>query len=356
MTKKRQSSLIIKAIMLLLALIIMIFVASLAWFVPPDHPVEATGLSVSAKSGKQFKIALGFSSSVSNYEYVVTEFGDYIDLSNIVTPSGTFNILQDFSPLDVTGDGVTLVRPYMQQGNKDIDRNVGSYTSVTPNKEYLSFDLYFMSNEVCQVKLDSETFVKGLIEENGGSLVLEEHPDGHASALTDNEYINNRLSKNGWYSRDAIVGAIRTSFVNYSECIIGEDNTSLDTTPRVLWLPRPDIHLNEKNDGLWDLSLGLTEETSPLETFGDITANTYKHHYYKYTVGADNTVTGADYIYDATVTDPNGQIICDVNKTNNNKDYYGKTKVNIWIEGCDAEARRTMSGGQFVIKFDFAGV
>ena len=145
MTKKRQSSLIIKAIMLLLALIIMIFVASLAWFAPPDRPVTAEGLSVNTTAGKEFEVAIGFKTSATGYQYIMSPFSKEIRLEDVVTDDGThYNVLSNFTPIDVTGDGVTLVRPSMKAKNADIDRQSHTYTAVTPNKEYISFDLYFL--------------------------------------------------------------------------------------------------------------------------------------------------------------------------------------------------------------------
>ena len=66
---RQKRSLIIKAIMLLLALIVMIFAASLAWYRSPEAPVNADGLSLQASGSKYFDMAVGFQSTNNNYNY-----------------------------------------------------------------------------------------------------------------------------------------------------------------------------------------------------------------------------------------------------------------------------------------------
>ncbi len=355
MERKRNSSLIIKAIMLLLALIIMIFVASLAWFSDTSNPVHATGVSAKTTTSKYFDMAVGFESSVNGFNYTMSQYSKNFNLRDVVTASGEhYDVLNDFSPVDITGDGVTLVRPSMQLKNVDIDRNSATFTTVTPNKEYICFDMYFRASEPCQVFLDKGSFVKGAIEETPG--------DGNLIQLTKTD--NNRKADEGNYSKDAIVGSVRVSFVDYSEFIEGEDHENLAKDARLLWLPRPDIHLNTTENSAvtpWSLSQNLQpgEVLDEYDTVSDRLstrfADTYTHHYYRYDyIESENAYVGVDDNYSETVTSPDRISICDVEYKNGDY-YYGKIQVNIWIEGCDAEARRTMAGGQFQVNFDLAG-
>ena len=354
MKSKQNTSLMIKAIMLLLALIIMIFVASLAWFAPPDLPVDATGVSVKTSASKYFDMAVGFESSVNGYQYTISQYSKNLNLRDIITNDGEhYDVLHDFSPIDITGDGVTLVRPSMQLKNADIDRNSSTYTTVSPNKEYICFDMYFRSNEQCQVFLDNGSFVKGAIEDTPG--------DGNLVNTDLLAQEGSRKAAEGNYSKDAVVGAVRVSFVNYDTFYEGEDHESLQEAARLLWLPRPDIHLNTPNGEPWSLSTGLTKDNTVVDYFGSTDrfigypADTFTHHYYTYIYNQEQgRYVGEDRNYDNTITDPSKDAICDVNYKNGDY-YYGKTQVNIWIEGCDAEARRTIAGGQFVVNFDLAG-
>ena len=59
MNKRGYTSYLIKAIMLLLALIVMAIVASLAWLIPGGVAAKASGLSTSAESTVDFDVAIG---------------------------------------------------------------------------------------------------------------------------------------------------------------------------------------------------------------------------------------------------------------------------------------------------------
>lgn len=335
MKKKQNTALLIKAIMLLLALIIMVFVASLAWFAPPDQPVYASGLSVSTSSTKEFEMAVGARCSDTNYDYKVSEYSKELNLTELKLESGdTFNALIDFSPIDVTGDGVTLVRPSLVNKNSDIDRNSAVYSNVTANREYISFDLYFRCSEKCQVVLDKESFVRAACE--------NEVSDG------------NLVSSDGTYSKDAVVGAIRVAFVNYSDFSKNILAGSRDDTASLLWLPRPDVFFETDADGKETLYTDVKPGERYYVVDGNNHCDTYTHHYYSYThPNNDGGYDQGDYDYDGTVTNPNNTFVCDVD-TEIGGSFYGKTLINIWVEGCDNEARRSLSGGKFYINFDFA--
>ena len=353
-SKKQNTSLIIKAVMLLLALIVMVIVASLAWFKITPDPVDATGVSAKSSSSKYFDMAVGFESSINGYQYTMSQYAKSFSLRDVITPDGEhYDVLHDFSPIDITGDGVTLVRPSMLLKNTDIDRSNNTYTTVSPNKEYICFDMYLRASDPCKVHLDSGSFVKGAIEKTEGDGSLKQ------TQKTD----DNRKADEGNFSKDAVVGAVRVSFVNYDQFVEGEDHDSLQDNARLLWLPRPDIHLDTKDENgdeldVWELSTDLL----PGEIYDEFgsgllrpqLADTYTHHYYYYAYDEYNEVfVGVDNNYHPTVTDPSKDAICELN-TKIGDYYYGKVQVNIWIEGCDAEARRAIAGGQFQVNFDLS--
>lgn len=332
MKKRSNSSMMIRFIVLLLAFVVMVFVATFSWFSPPYKDVTAEGVSISTKGSAEFDMAVGFKSSVNGYQYIITDYSKQLNLSELVSNGQTYDVFHDFSPIDVTSDGVTFIRPTMLAKNADIDRNSGVFTSVTPNKEYISFDMYFRSSDPCNVFLGEDTYVIAMCESEVG--------DG--SLLTD----TTRRASEGEYSKDAVVGAVRVSFVGYNQYVEAEDDSNLNTSADLLWLPRPDIHLNT-SDKPWTLATGVTEGQY-VDTFGEMQCDTYTHHYYSFKDGS-----GKDYNYGSTKTVANNSKICVVNERVGNF-YYGKVQVNIWIEGCDAEARRTISGGKFFVNFDLS--
>lgn len=352
MKKKQSTSLIVKAIMLLLAFIVMVFVVSLAWFSRTSTPVHGTGVSAKTSGIVTFDIAVGFKTSANGYKYTMSQYSKQFNLRDVVTPEGEhFDALHDFSPIDVTGNGVKLIRPSMLTKNTDIDRTSSTYTTVTPNKEYISFDMYFKADEPCKVYLDENSFVKGAVEEEAGdgNLIVTQDPDN-----------SKRKSNDGDFSKDAVVGAVRVAFVNYESFTEGE-TTDLKNEARLLWLPRPDIHLNSDGEkGSWTLSTnvqpgGIYDRFLDNDRYLYSTCDTYTHHYYAFLYDeSSNTYVGTDLNYGNTVTDPSRIAVCDVSEKVGDY-YYGKTQVNIWIEGCDAEARRTIAGGMFQVNFDLAG-
>lgn len=357
MNKEKSRSYLIKAILLLLSLIVMIFVASFAWFKITPDPAIATGVSAKSSSSKYFDMAVGFESSVNGYQYTMSQYAKNFSLRDVITTDGEhFDVLHDFSPIDLTGDGVTLVRPSMLLKNTDIDRSNHTFTTVSPNKEYICFDMYLRATDPCKVYLDSGSYVKGAIELDGGSLIQTEKTD------------DNRKADEGDFSKDAVVGAVRVSFVQYDQFVEGEDHENLLDSACLLWLPRPDIHLDTKDENgndlsEWSLSTGLTPDNTKVDYYAatdgfiGYSADTFDHHYYTYifdeSIGTSGGFVGEDRNYEPTVTDPSKEPICELNYKSGDY-YYGKVQVNIWIEGCDAEARRAMAGGQFKVNFDLS--
>lgn len=345
MTKKRQSSLIIKAIMLLLALIIMIFVASLAWFTRNAPPVDASGVKAKAIGVAEFDMAVGFKTSQNGYKYVISDYDKTLNFRDLKVGDKRMDALHDFSPIDVTGDGVTLIRPTLKNKNLEIDRNSNVYTSVTPNKEYISVDMYFRSSNPCSVYLDKDSYAIGKCELNEDGTINDN------GLLTDTE----RKSSYGDFSKDAVVGAVRVSFVEYDRVINEEDLTKLALTPSLLWLPRPDVYL-ESNSGTSGWTLHTDAEPGKyIVGEGSLARDTYTHHYYAFADNGQGELVGTDFNYSNTVTQTNSDVICKVDEIHDDGFYYGKTQVNIWIEGCDTESRRAISGGKFLVNFDLRG-
>ncbi len=345
MTKRKNSSLIIKGIMLLLALIIMVFVASLAWFTTTAPPVDATGVQAKARGVAEFEMAVGFKTSQNGYKYMVSDYEKTLNFRDLKCGEVRMDALHDFSPLDVTGDGVTLIRPTLTNKNSQIDRNSNVYTTVTPNKEYICVDMYFRSNEMCDVYLDKDSYVVGKCELNDDGTINE------GGLLTDTV----RKSSYGDFSKDAVVGAVRVSFVEYDKVLYEEDLTNRLTTPALLWLPRPDVYLesNQSTSG-WTLHTGVQPGDRIIDN-GYSTWDTYTHHYYAFAQNAEGESVGTDFNYQDTVVQTNSDIICHIDELHEDGYYYGKTQVNIWIEGCDTEARRAISGGEFLVNFDLRG-
>ena len=128
--KTNRHSLMAKGIMVLLSLLILIFIITFAWFTPPEERNDAHGISMKTKAGSDFEYAIGFKTSQTFGEYLVTDFtnseNSEWDIEKLKVPGKTeadgttpikYNLLYDYQPIDITGDGYTLIRPAMDYGN-----------------------------------------------------------------------------------------------------------------------------------------------------------------------------------------------------------------------------------------------
>lgn len=215
------------------------------------------------------------------------------------------------------------------------------------------------------------------------------------------------------FSADAIVGAMRVSLIGaqvksvngntetYSkksgESYVNDTIWNTASKLQFLWLPRPDVYLNTDNQqNNWTLTTGINA-SDPLAE------ETYLHTFYEGNyVGEENnkipktltkksyfdskvkqftetkTITSPDYFHvsaasatgdkpyptlgnSAKVTsDYENADVSTITFTKENDDnrettgyYVYKYTLNIWIEGEDAEARRSMNNGVFSLELDF---
>ena len=164
-------------------------------------------------------------------------------------------------------------------------------------------------------------------------------------------------------------------------------------TPLLLWVPRPDLFLDNgtidqdtieqglAKDGLttgWSLVTGISGGTRRLVSKAQTASNysTYEHQYYNvFQVGSTSTpgiVTYEDAVASVLDTTAATNKVTFGQQTdlikldyyedfNNNNEvdgedyYYGKVRVRIWIEGTDSESRRALAGGKFSVGFHITG-
>lgn len=447
--KQNRHSLMAKGIMVLLALLVLVFIFTMAWFISQDHPAIANGLMLNTNSSIDFDVAIGFTApftvSDNHPNYVMTEFTDsassVIDFENLYLPNtvsfGTsngepvthqnevfsaseadehkYNLLNDFKPLDLTGDGIELYRPTMTAKNRSIDLESRKMSSdISENREYISFDLYIRSETPgMKVILDKDSYVISAIEA-GGDVSLEtlrdnmiNHPErvnADANHINNSNLISstltpisNRLSEYGAFSEDSVVGAVRIAFSQYTNTDSLDEffgpasgTYSPSDQKRLLWIPRSDVYLQDDNtsDTNWVMHTDKDSNwkssavnfhyngTNYEDIMGTVLNNnrtvTYEtaaseHWYYSksqlqtYPNVADASkrfVKINDTVSDIKNTSADTTVVqlTNLSTVQNGKTYYyGKCRVNLWIEGCDAEARRAIDGGSFFFGFDLSG-
>lgn len=380
--KSLRRGLVTKGILVLLSLIILFFVISYAWFYDKTNEASASGISVKTTAGNNYEVAIGFKNSQTGGAYKVSSFTDYsnvdllLDQLHVDGDNTVYNLFKDYTPIDVTGNGSTLIRPAMVYMNSDVDTTSNNYSIAIPNVQYISFDLILRSKDSGSVTLTKDSWVKGYWETLNSSNVL------NPSTLPSDQLFNvskysadNSSSSDPSYqlhpfSRDAIVGSSRISFVNFDENltasnVLEDTDEYLKELPTLLWNPRPELCLNPNFDNQNnELTYGwtLSSNKSKGNTDGFKGFDTYKQVFYDIFENNNHNFVDYETKYSQEITDgettyisaqPNDNVFCSLNLTNT--DYtYGKVKVNIWVEGCDKEARRATSNGTFKFHFDLS--
>ena len=383
--------------MMLVVLVVILF-SVFAWY-NIDREVSATGIVISAAESSMLQIAFPGPN-------------DMLPTDGNFTDELHFDSSDYFKELikDVTGDGHKFIVPTFNT-NTNSDTSVregrtvlteGDWTEGLSSKEaltnidptddnkynYISLDFYVRSNKPL-IKLCSSSYLAAKSE-------LENN------TILSNEVNANDPLKSAPFSKDAIVGAMRVSLeqsnVTLARENVGSPYTETDSDPSctLLWLPRPDIHVTTANSET-DWTLQYVKPTD------DLASTTYSHSYYEgqtpttvvnrgvelktfYDSGLFdsavfpgatspsffkvtnipsrdydrvwNSVDGREAGYYPTfgqeveVADNGTQLTAD--KTGYGRDYYiYRMKLNVWIEGVDAEARRAMNGGKFKLFLEF---
>ena len=359
--KTTRHSLVAKGLIVLLSLLILAFVASFSWF--KTEPTSKTkGLDVSVENSGDFEYAIGFYNSGTGGEYAVTQFTSdttALDLKHLqATVDGgstytEYDLLHDYQPIDLTGDGPTLIRPAMMHGNTAINAASDDYSLAVPNKQFINFDLYFRSTSPgMSIYLANGSYAKAGCETTLGNI-------SSRSSVNTSTY--------GTFSRDAIVGAARIAIIPYTydsapANLTGNDGYmgltgDQDTAHYFVWLPRPDIHTSSAPDTTtgWSLTYGTYPNPVATPTYSDTTVTADNvHGYYDIFNGNKVIATATNTILPSTLNSAN-QLMTSIGDTYHyNTYFYTKVNVRIWIEGTDAQSRRAFSGGQFAVNFKFS--
>ena len=367
--KTTRHSLLIKGMIVLLSLSVLIFAATFSWFTIDDPDADATGFSARTEATGDFEYAIGFYNSETMDDYAITPFTNDTTALNLESleativgqsTAGTYNLLHDYVPIDVTGNGATLIRPSMMYGNSQVNTDSDDYSIADPNVQYINFDLFFRSESTSvPVKLANGSYAIGAaeIKGNGASDVGASSAAALKTSSSASSTYGFNPSTYGTFSKDAIVGAVRIAFVPYTmdsthvtaSNILGKTDDYLSNAASFVWVPRPDLHANTN-----DTTSGwtLANATYP----ASYTTADAKHQYYGI---FENSKTTVDYATANTVTPTSlqsgsKQFTSITGAVKIGSYYYTKVNVRIWIEGTDNEARRAFSGGRFAVNFKFS--
>lgn len=245
-----------------------------------------------------------------------------------------FKFMEGLFLCEVTGDGSTFKIPKLMQYDEIayVD-TTQSFDDPSPNDEYMSFDIYFRSESPHSIKIKADSLIT-------------------PSDTTLESVANFDTSTDIEAKKDAAIGAVRMSVLNM------EGNGERE----LLWIPGPYVYYDGTYGEDGKLFTGLTNYSNKGATYYNGTAianrtgeGTNDHAYYAspssrqvISNGTTGLVAGKTLGNDMTVL-----TIPVSNHDTTNEYYYGHIRVNLWIEGEDAEARLAFVGGNFRMSLSF---
>lgn len=314
--RRKTWRMIAKNLIVLAALAVAAVIGVMSWFTQ-NTTATADGISVECIVPDGLEVAIVDPSlSSQDLDNYLSSDANWHE-GTIQFTEENYPFIKDLFLCEVTGDGISFMSPVLSQSNGiayvDEESNVDNWTVATSNVDYLSFDLYFRSENQHSVELLSSTSVLP------------------ASTLSSSQ-------NEGEYSANAVVGAVRMSIVNTL------------STRELLWIPAPSIYYDSKTDMLITgiQSNNIDHGTVLINDDYTFSDGTYVHGYYN-TSGTRQTISsGTDFF--ANYNNGNYSLGNDVEISTLTRqgDYYiNHVRCNIWIEGEDAEARLAMVGGKF---------
>lgn len=367
----KTRKMIAKNLIILVALAVVAFVGAFSWF-SHTTTANAAGLTASTNVSEALEYFIvepknnANGTPIDQYDAINTWIANYN--TNHASDPGhvdkawhigefTFDVAaQDLDPevsflddlymTDVTSNGIIFKAPKIRQMDEvayvDTAQN---FDEAVANENYLSFDIYFRAPTEHTVALMSSSKIEPLVD------------------LQD---IDNRNDEDEM--KHAAIGAARMSVLD-----IGSSNER-----ELLWIPGP---------GVW--YDGLTKNTTTNErgvlhfyfdadwaslanrghsvtyngtsmVYSPAAEDTSEHVYYsdsgaskqRVKLGADDGVVASTDYENHPYELGTDKSVVTLSKTNGDY-HYGYVRVNLWIEGEDAEARVKFVNGQFKMNLDF---
>lgn len=313
--KLNKNHTVIKHMALLIALLMMFVMVVFAWFNLNAGEADADGLSIAMGASDTMLISLdGGKSFHESIDLLDEADQDFISEAN--------KIIGNLSMQDITSDGETFYRPkFNEEDGQSIPDTNEEWNDITGNNSaYISQDIIFRTTTPSKIYMGSGTQIITSCEREGKKLVSD-----------NSDEIGNK-SKSGNFSNDCIVGALRISAID----------TSAQGNPcRFVCIPRSDIELVRNGDAV------------TVHTGSAVSGDTSIHSYYDSTYqGSTNPIDS----YDAITGFNGSQLITETkNKVvrDGKEGYEATATINVWLEGCDPEVTRLLSGGKYNITFDF---
>lgn len=397
---------ITKNLIMMLVMLVVIFIAIFAWYTS-SYAVTAETTSISAQAADNVELALPVNGEfpVNNSEWkteISFNASEYLkNLVKDVTSNGEQFVVPNFEAAKSLKDGRTVIP------NDVWTEGLSSKVALSNGKpldddqyNYISFDFYLRAkSKTINVNADSFLAAGSELGINKDGEIAD--PPVKRALVGSNVY---RCSTYGdaegnanAFSSDAIIGAMRVSLVGTPVASVSGTTETLQGNEELkfVWLPRPDVYLDTSdNQNDWRLYTGIKPtDTNADKTYchsfyygktvegTDVKKGLEKQTYWDTAVKAPESYTKPANFYVSKVTeqtdfsnfyiptlgqsaeiannapDSSAQITFTKDKQDDDRSttgyYVYKYTMNIWIEGEDAEARRSMNNGVFSLELDF---
>lgn len=293
---------------LLIAILMLLIMAVFAWFSSSGGKADANGISFHLGTGDSMDISLdGGKTFVNSIDLFSDEDQRIISESN--------KIKDKLNMEDITSDGKTFYRPVFNEENgQRIPNTAANWDYATQNRSYITETIIFRTDKKSDIFMGSGTQIITSCENDNKALASDNAAD-----------IGNKNSTYN-FSNDCIVGALRISAVDSDGNIC------------FVCIPRSDVEL-VRNGNVVEMKLG-----------NNVSSEAKIHSYYSTNYQTDKgPVVAENVIYGF-----NGTQKIATTTFNADTGYYEATAtVNIWLEGCDTETTRVLTGGKFKLAFNF---
>ena len=360
----RTRKMIAKNLIILVALAVVAFVGVYSWFTKTTT-ATADGINASTKMNDKLEFYIMPPSDTDQYSAIKQRFVDNANWNaehSSETPRRTkwhqgkvdfdfsdqeFKFMDGLFMSEVTGDGTSFKIPkLMQYNNVAYIDTTQAFENAVANDNYMSFDLYFRSKNNYSIALTNESKIEPV---DANSLSGQHDYNGE----------NDEASM-----KPGAIGAVRMSILN---CANNERE--------LLWIPAPNVWYNGLTDHLYT---GLTANDTGDYSFSNKGSayytgsgidlrtgeSTTDHSFYSsnnasrttwHNGGSENVKASTDrnYYLGSDSSDDVTVVTLSKKDKDNNEYYYGHIRVNLWIEGEDAEARLRLVNGKFNMSLCF---
>ncbi len=286
-------------------LLVALIGGTLAWFYINDEVTVGYGNSIFCEAGDSLEIAL-----VENG--VANRWSSTIDYS-----------ADDFTVVDISGDGTLLYRPSEINENQQPVNMLPAVSSQESENgyDYIELEVAFRSVSKMNVYLSGESFVEPADPDDADSNIY------------------------GDFSRDYIAGAMRVAVVD-------------DSGLKMLWAPNSKYQLIQNGNGTYSFKTGENGDSVPEDTYyyygEDENGNIVKKE-----ISAD-AYAGKKFVVDSTGATAgytgNSAALVSLIPESEGEHAQETVKIRIWFEGTDREAHQALAGGNVNIKLKFIGI